>query len=65
MNCLMKHAHDSQHSGTGCCCGGQNSPLNNAMWSSKKKVRYLENRLKELNEQKSDIQELIEEIKGK
>jgi prefoldin subunit 5 len=35
------------------------------LWSTKKKIRFLEDRLKDLNEEKSDLQELIDELKGK
>lgn len=48
----------------GCGCGGQ-GVQNHPLWSKKKKIRFLETRLQELNEQKTDIEELIEELKVK
>ena len=67
MNCHGKQgsSHHKQ-AGNGCCCiGGHQFSLDNQMWSKKKKVRFLESRLKELNEEKSDLQELIDELKSK
>lgn len=67
MNCHTKHGSSHhRHAGNGCCCGGgRHSPLGNHMWSTKKKIRFLEDRLKELNTEKSDLQELIDELKAK
>ncbi len=59
MNSIAKQAQ-SHH---GCCCGSQKA-LGHGLWSKKKKIRVLEARLKELNEQKTDLEDLIEEIKG-
>lgn len=67
MNCHGKHrsSHQKQTENGCCCIGGQQFSLNNQMWSTKKKVRFLENRLEEINEEKSDLQELIDELKSK
>lgn len=60
----VEMAHQSHH----CCCGGHQSlraGFGSGMWSKKKKIRILEEKLQVLNEQKSDLQELIDELKEK
>ncbi len=62
MHCKNKHGSHSQTS-HGCCCGNQNQ--RGEMWSKKKKIRFLEAQLQDLNDQKINVEELIEELGGK
>ncbi len=62
MNCGCESSMERHHSRhqMGCCCSGNHGfPV----WSRKKKIRTLEAKLEKLNDQKRDLEELIDEIK--
>ena len=67
MNCgCSNHSTHQSHphvNHQGCGCGGH-AGKSMGMWSTKKKIRFLEGRLEELNEQKTDIKDLIDELKS-
>ncbi len=60
----MNPTNRPAQSQNGCGCGGHPAQRVD-MLSRKKKIRILDARLKDLNEQKSDLEELIEELKEK
>ncbi len=66
MHCEHRHGSYGQRQiSHGCCCGSQGQWQQSGMWSKKKKIRFLEAQLKDLNDQKTNIEELVEELSGK
>lgn len=58
MNCNSKQSGNQS-------CGCQKNVLSNPeLWSKKKKINYLENSLKCLQEHIAEIEESIKELKG-